>query len=81
MGSQSSIQWRFTTRKSICVMGLHECSFESIAYPNAVNPKESGEFQYDTLFAIQEATLNARKGKKGIWPHIDLTLLLWSYDS
>jgi endonuclease YncB( thermonuclease family) len=44
-------------------------------YPNAVNPRENGEFQYDTLFAMRESTLNARKGKKGIWPHIDSTLL------
>jgi endonuclease YncB( thermonuclease family) len=44
-------------------------------YPNAVSPKENGDFQYDTLFAMQEAALNAHKGKKGIWPHIDSTLL------
>jgi endonuclease YncB( thermonuclease family) len=44
-------------------------------YPNAVSPRESGGFQYDTLFAMREAALDARKGKKGNWPLIGSTLL------
>jgi endonuclease YncB( thermonuclease family) len=44
-------------------------------YPNAVTPTEKGEFQFDTLNTMREAALNARKGKQGIWPHIDSTVL------
>ena len=44
-------------------------------YPNAVSPTEKGEFQYDTLYTMREATLTARENKNGIWPHISKTLL------
>ena len=44
-------------------------------YPNAVSPAEEGEFIYDTLEKMRDATVKAKENNLGIWEYIDRTLL------
>jgi len=44
-------------------------------YPNAVSSTEEGEFTYDTLEKMRDATVEAKRNNLGIWNYINHTLL------
>ncbi|MBU7017160.1 MAG: thermonuclease family protein [Theionarchaea archaeon] len=39
-------------------------------YPNAVSPTEEGEWEYDMIRLMQDATIEARENNLGIWEYI-----------